>query len=267
MRLHLIAFGKGLLGLSLAGDIFSLPLGLFQPRVDGLLLLHDTDAAFEFLKRHPRQALGMEGHQPVLVIVMIRRAEVFIGHTALSHEGEVTLGPFSLRLARFVKFIEVLAQGVPHGLILVEPRSAIELAGEQALGHFAARLFLHAQPDGVTRRALEHEQRNLKERIGTAGELDLFGDGFHAIGVRHKIHLQIQLRRLWAFKISTTRIAAPLVPRPPAIVITWSALIAPAFALWSSITARSPVIPASASVIPIASRTLTAATALWPVFA
>ena len=144
MRLHFILFDKDLFDLRLTGDVFGLPLGLFQPRVDGFFLFHDADTALEFLKWHSRQALGVEGHQPVLVIVMIGRAKIFIGHTTLSHEGKVALGPFSLSLACLVKFIKMRAQSVAHSLILVEPRGAIELAGEQPLGHFPAGLFLHA---------------------------------------------------------------------------------------------------------------------------
>ena len=45
------------------------------------------------------------------------------------------------------------------------------------------------------------------------------------------------------------RESRPRLSRAPAIVITWSALIAPAFALWSSITARSPIIPTA--IIPM----------------
>ena len=131
----------------------------------------------------------MKGDQFVLVIVMIGRAKIFVRNPALCHERKISLRRLHFHLVGGIESLEMFVQHMAHGLVLTQPKRAIQLAGKQTLGGVATVFALGAQLDGVARRAFQHEQRNLKKRIRTAGKPDFLGDGFHAGGIGHKIYL------------------------------------------------------------------------------
>src|SRR5260370_1278811 len=67
-------------------DIFRFPALVLDPFLDHLFVTHDFDAGLEGFDRHPREAVGVELAQLVLVIVMVGRAEDHAAEAALRHE-------------------------------------------------------------------------------------------------------------------------------------------------------------------------------------
>ena len=80
--------------------------------------------------------IGVELNELVLIIVMIGRAKIRVGETALGDEGKVAFGGFNLVFLGGVKMVEMFFKRVPLSLATIEPHGVILFAGEKALAGF-----------------------------------------------------------------------------------------------------------------------------------
>ena len=90
-----------------------------------------------------------------------------------------------------------------------------------------------------TRWTIQHEERDLEQRISAPGQANFLADRFHTLRVRHKINADIQLRHL-----RSLRFAAALVAWSITAVTVRPAFVMKFFFLTSTLRpAISPVAP------------------------
>ena len=210
--------------------VFGLEALLLDPFLDDRLVLHDFHARLEHVERHPGKPFGVQLAQLVLVIVMVRRTEDDAAHAALRDECVTALRRLHGRALGQVERGEMSFQDVCDGLVLAQPRRFVERANKQRLRDrrsgtgilpvscFGSRrrgrrrhYFLHVQLDGITLRLLQNEPRNVEQRIGAAGHLDLARERLDAVFVGQKSDGDFRQRRgrLGAFRRFTTIVTTP----------------------------------------------------------
>ena len=82
--------------------------------------------------------IGVKLNELVLVIVMIGRAKIRIGETALSNEGEVAFGGVDFIFFGGVKLVEMFLKRVQLGLAAIEPNGVVQFTGKKLLAGFLA---------------------------------------------------------------------------------------------------------------------------------
>ena len=229
-------------------DVLGLPALLVEPLLHDLLVMNDFHARLEDVERQPGKTVRVQGTKLVLIAVIVRRPENLVAHAALRHEGVGALGRLDLDFIGLVKRVEMPAQHMVHCLILREPNRLVHLAEKQRLGDGAVLLLLGLENDEVALRLGENQPRDVEQRIGPAGVLNLPGDRLDAVFLRLNGHVQFQrraLRHLAAPKV------LPFVEGPFAVVLLkfWTPV---AIAVAIPVAAAVVVAPSGWPVAPVA---------------
>src|SRR5262245_13327642 len=138
--------------------------------------------------------------------MIIGRAENHAAHAALSDEGVHTLGWIRWLFLALVKRREMFVQHMIDGLLLGQPQRFIQFTKEQRLRHFALGIFDHAEMHLVTIGLLQNQVRNVKERIGPAGQSDLPRQRFHSFFLWNQINIELDR---WGDRLATLLVTRP----------------------------------------------------------
>ncbi len=226
------------------GDVLGFPALVVEPLLHHLLVMDDFHTRLEDVERKPGKPVRVQGAEFVLVTVVVRRPKNLVAHAALRHEGVGTLGRIDLGFVRLVKRVEVPTQHMIQRLILGEPNRLVHLAKKQRLGNGAVLFFSGLEDDEVALRLGEDQPRDVEQRIGAAGVLDLAGQRLDAVFLRLESHVEFQRRARW--RIVPAK-ASLFVERPLAVGFLKSRTLATVAA------ATRPAIPvAIAFAIPVA---------------
>ena len=210
-------------------DVFGLEALFFDPLLHDFLVAHNFHARLEAVERHGAEAFLMQLVQLVLVIVVIRRAQQDAAEAALRHEGVGALGRFGGGLLDLVERAEVLFEDVVDRLLFAQPERVVEHAGEECLRGAAFPRFLDANLDAEALILLQHQPRDVEQRIGPACHANLLGQRIHAVRLGHEVDLDADGRQFW--RALEGRAAVP-----------WAAPTKLSVA-----TARAPIIPLAAA--------------------
>src|SRR4030095_8643344 len=110
--------------------VLRFPALLLDPLLNHLLVANDSHPGLVNFEWHAPEALSMEFAQLILIIMVIRGAQYYPAHSALSHECIFPFGRFSRRAISLIKSRKMLVQHVPNGLVLREPECVIQRANE-----------------------------------------------------------------------------------------------------------------------------------------
>ena len=245
------------------GDVLGLPALLVEPLLHHLLVVDDLDARLEDVERQTGEPAGVQGTELVLIAVVIRRPENLVAHAALCHERVGALGRVDLGFFRLVKRVKMPGEHMVHRLVLGEPDRLVHLAEEQRLGDGAVLLFPRLEDDEIPFRLGQDQPRDVEQRVGAAGVLDLPGERLDALFLRLDDQVQLQRRargRVVApkvvFLVERALAVALLEFRPPvvpAIAIAVAIPVAAALLVAAlEVTAAVVVAPTRRSVAPVA---------------